>query len=702
MQTFLRPVLLALTVFWLALAPSQAEARRAAIIVGNSSYDWAPLTNPRNDASLIAKILADLDFDVRLIQDFGTADLPALKQTVADHFKGAEIGLFFYAGHGLQYRGENLLLPIDLPRRSTKEIVANAFKLSDLLSAISTDTSGVRIIALDACRENPLQKAGTDFEQGLAYTEAKSGEVLIAFATRAGDVAYDGGAVANSPYSAALAQSLQQPNLDVYDVFRNVRKQVRLTTNGLQIPWVTGSVETRYVFRKEEAPDATLVAAAQDGLTIDAVLWHFISASADPADFSAFVEAFPQSPHAAEARQRGQQVMARIETESVTRGTGGAIGASAAGRQAAAGPGDTFVFPMGGTRAMSETLREWPKVMPPVPEGLGAVVSQCDILAADPDDPQRLVPGVSWGLVNVRDAVRACVLDLARRPNDARLQFQLGRVLDIANMHDWAAAFYERSGAQNYTAALVNHGYMFRTGRGRPVDFQKARELYRRAADLGNLRARTNIGSLYINGEGVEKSYAEGILWYRLAGSSGWANAITALGDAYRRGFGVRENPSEAVRLYMMAAENGQADAMVNIGRAYANGWGVARDLGQAVSWYEKADDLGNQYAPFYLGQIFADGKKPIKADKARALSLLTLSAERGFNEAHLEPAKRYANGSLGKKDPRRAYYHVRLAASTGVKEAKEVVDSFAAPLSEADRSAVDEEVRRFIQQNGP
>ena len=120
---------------------------------------------------------------------------------------------------------------------------------------------------------------------------------------------------------------------------------------------------------------------------------------------------------------------------------------------------EEFVFQQAGERAVSETFRVWPSQLPDTQRGMQALVTDCDLYAADPNDPQRQVPGVTNGLVNIRDALRACAFALAADIDNPRLQFQFGRVLDIAGRYKWAEHFYDLAGKQQYSAALVNLGY---------------------------------------------------------------------------------------------------------------------------------------------------------------------------------------------------------------------------------------------------
>ena len=521
-------------------------------------------------------------------------------------------------------------------------------------------------------------------------------------------MAYDGTGV-NSPYSTALANALQQTDLDIYDIFRSVRGDVRQATNGSQIPWITGSIETRFVFRESDHNGAGSQAAASaggDDLTLDEVLWHFIRESPDPEDFARFAKVFPDSKYTAEAAKRSQITIAALADRGIYfEGalTSTTIAAGPPSDQANQAASAEFVFQQAGERSVDETFRIWPHQMPDTQRGMNAIVNDCDLYAADPNDPQRIVPGVTNGLVNVRDGLRACAFALAADRTNPRLQFQLGRALEIAGRYDWAEHFYTSAGDQQYSAALVNLGYMARVGMGREVDYNRALDYYLRAAALGNLRARTNVGTAFIRGQGVPTNSQEGILWYRLAASSGWANAITALGDSYRSGVGVEKDLVEAARLYAAAADAGQIDAMSNLGRAYVSGAGVDKDVRRGLDLMLRATDMGNQYAPYFAARLFLSGEGDVPADPARARNLLDLSARRGFENAYLDLAKGYRDGAFkaGKADLRLAYFNAELAVRFKVEGAEKVRDSIAGKLAADIRKQVEDEVELFVQQNG-
>lgn len=704
----LAAIVAALAVLSLVHDPaSAADGRRAAIVVGNSEYPFAPLTNPRNDAKLIANTLTELNFDVLLFYDVKKSAIKDLEDAIKTHLTGADMAVFYYAGHALQSDGQNLLLPVDTRVDSAKNVVADAMKLNELIDIVKDDPVGVKLFILDACRNNPAAKE-KGLKEGLANTEAGSGQVLLAFATSAGEVAYDGTGF-NSPYSSALANALQTPGLDVYDTFRTVRGDVRAATGGSQIPWITGSIETRFVFRPGDAATEGTTAIAQtgEGVAIDEVLWSFIRDSQDPADFERFVKVFPNSPHVAEATEKGRVKVAALQERGLYINgnlVSTSISADAPVEASGTAASEEFVFQQAGERAVSETFRIWPSILPDTQQGMRTLVTDCDLYAGDPNDPQRAVPGVTNGLVNVRDALRACAFSLAADINNPRLQFQFGRVLEIARRYSWAEHFYELAGKQQYSAALINLGYMARVGMGREIDDRRAFDFYVKAAALGNLRARTDIGWAYIDGRGVPKLPEEGVLWYRLAASSGWANAITALGDAYRLGTGVKQDYVQAATLYKAAADTGQIDAMANLGQAYLEGAGVKKDVPRGLELLQRATDMGNKYAPFFVAQALLKGDRIRPADARRALSLLELSANRGMEYAYVRLAWGHRDGIFtgGRPDLRRAYFDASLAAKLRADQGEQTKAEIAEMIDPATREEVNGEVELYIKQNGP
>jgi TPR repeat protein len=702
--------------------PAAWAEGRVAVVVGNAEYSGAPLDNPANDARLIAQTLTELGFDTSLYLDVTAAQMPLLLDRISDSMAQADVGLFYFAGHGLQYRGENLLLPTDTNLTSVKGIATAGLPMSQVLDRITAGGKGIRIVVLDACRTVLAGTGEDDLKSGFSFVEAPSGEVLIAFSTGAGEVAQDSDATGsgNSPYSLALANALQQTGADLYDVFRTVRRSVRSSSGGTQIPWITGSIETKLILRPDLAMPqggpapatgpALVTTVSGEVLTLDRVLWEYLQSSSDPADFRRFVEVFPDSPFVEAAKGRAALELASgtAAQDSITRDgimlTPGAIvteiapslpGSETEGRSSP-------LLDQSGEYVMRDSFRTWPLAYPQTAAGLGSQANACDEEAADPLDASKLTPGVSLARMNLRRALRACAFALADAPDSPRLLFQFGRVLDQARRYDWANAYYDAAIAGGYAAAMVNRGYNARMGRGQDRDFALAFALYMRAAGMGNLRARTNVGTAYRLGEGVDKNPEEGVLWYRLAASMGWPHATTALGDAYRNGTGVEKDPVEAAALYRAAAGQGQTTAMANLGRAYLEGEGVEQDVRTGLDWLERARALGNGYAPLYGGRFYLKGGGGIAADPQKALELFQDSTRRGLAQAYLDLAWGWRDGRFGTgPDLEEAFRNALFAAEGRVKGAEDLAKELAAQLPPGREAALRAEVKTFIDQNG-
>jgi hypothetical protein len=247
---------------YLTCGAALAESRLA-LVIGNSNYrSVTPLPNPVNDAKAVAAELTAAGFDVTPALDLGQSDM---RRTIRDFAakiasKGPDaVALVFYAGHGVQVDGENFLVPVDAKIQREADIAIEAVRLADLMNALATVPSRMRIVILDACRNNPF--APTKQTRGLAIVDAPTGSI-VAYSTAPGTEATDGAGV-NSPYTAAFLEVAKQPRLQIEQVFKQVRLKVHQTTNGQQTPWESSSLTSDFWFLpvEETAPAATVASA---------------------------------------------------------------------------------------------------------------------------------------------------------------------------------------------------------------------------------------------------------------------------------------------------------------------------------------------------------------------------------------------------------------------------------------------------------
>jgi uncharacterized caspase-like protein len=249
------------------LAPAWAQTRLA-LVIGNSHYrSVTPLPNPVSDAKAVADELRSAAFDVTQALDVGQADMRrAIKDFAAKvSAKGSDtVALVYYAGHGVQVDGENFLVPVDAKIASEGDIAKEAVRLADVMSALAAVPSKMRIVILDACRNNPF--ATTKQTRGLAIVDAPTGSI-VAYSTAPGTEATDG-VGAHSPYTAAFIEVAQQPRLQIEQLFKQVRLKVHEATKGQQTPWESSSLTTDFWFLPtDESPSAAVVASAPAATT---------------------------------------------------------------------------------------------------------------------------------------------------------------------------------------------------------------------------------------------------------------------------------------------------------------------------------------------------------------------------------------------------------------------------------------------------
>ncbi|WP_395021917.1 SUMF1/EgtB/PvdO family nonheme iron enzyme [Dongia sp.] len=234
--------------------PAAAEPR-VALVIGNSNYGaaFSSLPNPKNDAQLIAKALKGAGFEVNMVLD---ADQKQMKRAFADFgetlaAKGKDaVGLFYYAGHGVQVNGANYLIPTNADIAKEGDVEMEAVNADWVLQQMEFAENRMNIIILDACRNNPLPAGKRSAEKGLARMDAPKGSFL-AYSTAPGDAALDGKG-SNSPYSAALAKAIESDRVPLEQLFRNVRVNVMNATGENQVPWDASSLTGEFYFKRPD------------------------------------------------------------------------------------------------------------------------------------------------------------------------------------------------------------------------------------------------------------------------------------------------------------------------------------------------------------------------------------------------------------------------------------------------------------------
>jgi len=237
------------------LAPPQANEPRHALVIGNASYASAPLTNPANDAQAVAKVLEKAGFKVDLKINASQKQMQDAVTSFGDRLKAGGAGLFYFAGHGVQIKGRNFMLPVGSDIAREDEVPYKAVDVQQVLDKMDTAQNRINLVVLDACRDNPFARSSrsTSGGNGLSQVDAPIGS-LIAFATAPGSVASDG-KNANGLYTQHLLANIERPGTPIEQVFKRVRLGVRLDSNGAQVPWESTSLEGDFYFFPP-SPDA--------------------------------------------------------------------------------------------------------------------------------------------------------------------------------------------------------------------------------------------------------------------------------------------------------------------------------------------------------------------------------------------------------------------------------------------------------------
>jgi hypothetical protein len=289
--------------------PARADAQsRIALVIGNSSYQKVThLANPAHDAEDVAAALTRLGFEVKTVID---ADFEGLRRALLEFGRrvlGADMAVFYFAGHGVEIDGNNWLLPTDVDLKSDADARTEAIGLQSVMQTVATART-LGLVILDACRNNPFQSSMKRIATprsvhllGLAPVEPAD-NVLVAYAARDGTVAADG-AGRNSPYAGALLKHIETAGLEVDFLFRNVRDDVMAATNDEQQPFVYGSLSSDAIYLK---PPPASVAAGDPAPTPDAgeIAWSFLRATNDVSTLARFVDRFPESSHLSDAKVR--------------------------------------------------------------------------------------------------------------------------------------------------------------------------------------------------------------------------------------------------------------------------------------------------------------------------------------------------------------------------------------------------------------
>ena len=296
--------------------------KRIALVIGNSTYSTAPaLKNPANDARDMAAALKALGFEVSSGVNLSQREMKRLIREFGQRLKGGGHGLFYFAGHGVQARGHNYMIPVDADIQSEADVEDSGVDVNLVLSYMDDAQNHLNIVILDACRNNPFARSFRSASDGLAQVDAPTG-TLIAYATAPGRVAADG-VGENGLYTSELLKAMRLPGLTATEMFMQVRREVMARTGNKQVPWEASSLTGSFYFTPRGASSPAVAEVSRpvnvepaarrtaDAATFELSYWETIKSSSEPQDFISYLEKYPKGQFVELAKRRaGAQPLA--------------------------------------------------------------------------------------------------------------------------------------------------------------------------------------------------------------------------------------------------------------------------------------------------------------------------------------------------------------------------------------------------------
>lgn len=303
--------------------------RRVALVIGNSAYQDSPLKNPVNDAKSIAEALRQFDFEVIELVDQSRISMHRAIQKFGHKLKEADVGLFYYAGHGMQVKGKNYLLPVDSDILAEDDVPYYAIDANEVLAKMQSANNPVNIVILDACRNNPYSSPQRSFTRGLARIDAPVGS-LIVYSSAPGQVAADGDGY-NGLFTSYLLKHMATPERNIRDVIMATRLDVMNETDGEQVPWESSSLTKNFFLAKGYSEQSqtepnlkdVIIHNASDvnpairtiGFSEELEMWKVVRNSNDAGELEAFLHRFENGLFASVAADKLKAISDRQEVK---------------------------------------------------------------------------------------------------------------------------------------------------------------------------------------------------------------------------------------------------------------------------------------------------------------------------------------------------------------------------------------------------
>jgi len=681
--------LLAATCF---VAPA-AAADRVALIVANASYDSDPLVNPHRDAQLIADSLREAGFD-KIIEakDLKLADF----RTKLDQFKAeaatAEVAMVYFAGHGFEVDKKNFLAPVDAAVKALDDIPRTMVSLDSVKGSVQ-DAKRLKIIVLDACRNNPWSEVWKDvggLRTGLAGTEVNQRNLVVVYAAGEGQEADDGSGE-NSPFAQALATRLATPGMEISHLLRNVHDDVLLATKDAQTPAVYASLSSEPFYFIPPPPEAPAGVTVEDeqksAAELELEFWKALNELNEPDLYQVYLDKVQNREFAGTFKELAQRKIAKA---------GGLPAEQPIVRPAAVEAAPPPPCTAGAQMDVFWNGKWYPATAKSAANG-GCLIGYDgydarwdETVTADRMRARQAPAPVSADDKAKLDEIRPLVAEAQKamaagdQAGSARAFERAARMgAKVAAGQDIAAAAALLSGTSylavgakdprnrlraarmfKLASELGNSGggaayaYMLRTGYGVARNEVKGRSVLKTFAEQGDAQAMAEYGQMLLAGQGGPQRVGEGKTFIRRAAEAGNSTGMLYHAQNVRRDKG----DAEAAAWYRRAAEKGSAKAMLALGRLQLWSKTMPRDAAAGKQWLAKAAEQMEPQAMYELARLYV--RDP--ATQAQGAKLAGIASAFGHPEHRLFYARLLEEGIGLKKNIERAKTEYQVILATG------------------------------------
>lgn len=500
--------------------------KRVALVIGNSAYRAVPaLPNPTADARLMSDTLLSLGFFVvggGAQLDLDKAGFDGALREFGHELAGADVALFYYAGHGVETHGLNYLVPVDAHPLDEGDVFAQAVGTPGILDQMEKSGARINLVLLDACRDNPFRGIGVRSKTGgLAQMQAPPG-TLISFATQPRSVSLDG-VDGHSPYTKALAATMQRAGYGLFKTFNEVGLAVQKATGGSQLPWVSSSpIPGSFYFAGKPAP-APIPLASAPAVGPSGTPPPFVEAKLSPSDDNPGL--------------RRDLITDCDRLAAMPYDTGHA--------PSLAGVEVDKINITAATTACNDAIAQYPDVMRFTFEAGRVATARKDFAEA-----RRLYQ-------------KAADAGYAMAMNNIGALYEEGS--GVPRNYDESARWYAKAVAAGEPIAMVDLGWFYEHGQGVKKDLAEAKRLYEAAANAGVPAGMGNLGLMYMYGSGVPRDYAQARRLFEQGVALGDAANMNDLGVLYNTGHGVPRDARIARQWFEKAAALGDPNAKLNL-----------------------------------------------------------------------------------------------------------------------------------------